>query len=432
MAPLSPTSRRRRGFLPAALCASIGTTIAAQTPPENDGPYAAGSRTLSVPGRPGGNNSVTLQVWYPAQSAGANAPIEPTALPAPLVVFGHGFSLSAGLYDSLYRHLATHGFVVAGVATEEGLLTGNLPRFVNDFAATVTGMRAAASDPSSPFLGAVAADTRANAAGHSFGGAAAIVAAADHPDLFASVTPMAATSTSPQGVDILGAARRLGVPVLHLGASADTIVPPPQNLDPLFQATPGDSLLVEILGGNHSAFHERWAIDRLLEPPGSISIAEQQRRIRRVWLPFLEWSLRDVTSRLDYLLGPTHRNDSGWSRSLARLTRGVLFGSGVPTLGSTFVLCPTRGVGDRALTFVAFGAGAGISTPFGEFRLDPTSTLVFADGVTGAGNFAPQPLGIPTDPTLIGFTLWFQSLLPVGSAPTGGGELTDSLQVVVR
>jgi pimeloyl-ACP methyl ester carboxylesterase len=419
-------------FLPTALFAAIGTAIAAQTPPENDGPYAAGSRTLSVPGRPGGNSTVALQVWYPALSAGANAPIDPAALPARLVVFGHGFSLSAGLYDSLYRHLATHGFVVAGVATEEGLLTGNLPRFVNDFAATVIGIRAAASDPSSALFGAVAADTRANAAGHSFGGAAAIVAAADHPDLFASVTPMAATSTSPQGVDILGAARRLSVPVLHLGASADGIVPPAQNLDPLFLATLGDSLLVEILGGNHSAFHERWAIDRLLEPPGSISVAEQQLRIRRVWLPFLEWSLRAATARLDFLLGPTHRNDSGWSRSLARLTRGVLFGSGVPTLGTTFVLCPTRRVGDRALTLVAFAAGAAIPTPFGEFVLDPASTLVFADSITGASNFAPQPLGIPADPTLIGFTLWFQSLLLDASLPGGDGELSGALQVVVR
>lgn len=398
----------------------LAAALPAQGLPELDGPYLAGFRRVTVQGLAGGNAAVTLLVHHPATSSGENAPLDPRGAPYPLVVFGHGFSLQASLYDSLYRHLATHGFVVAGIATEEGLFTGNLPRFVVDFEATVLGLRAAAQSPSSPLAGAVAAEARANAAGHSFGGAAAIVAAARHPELFASLSTFAATASSPQGIDVLAELRALRVPALHLGASQDSIVPSAQNLVPIHDATPGTSRLLEIGGGTHSAFHERWGPDRLVEAPGSISIAEQQRRIRRVWLPFLEWTLRADVARLEFLLGRTVTVDSGWTRRAVRYASPVLFASGVPVPGAAIALCPTGTPTATALSFVAFARGPGLPTPFGGFALDPATTLPFADSPVLADGHALQSLLVPNDAALRGASFEFQALVLEPGLPVRG------------
>ena len=150
------------------------------------------------------------------------------------------------------------------------------------------GLRLESARAGSVFSGLVNASVRAAAMGHSFGGASAIVAAERRPDLFAALATLAATPTSPQAVDILAAMRAANVPALHLGASRDTIVPPPANLDVLYAATPTTRRLIEIEGGTHSYFHERWAIDRLVESP-----RDDQRRGATA----LDASLHDGVSR---------------------------------------------------------------------------------------------------------------------------------------
>ncbi|MBN2489571.1 MAG: hypothetical protein JXQ29_01820 [Planctomycetes bacterium] len=421
-------SRRRMRWLQAAALASLvvleSGCAAGQKTYEDDGPFTAGYRNLAVPGRPGGNDPVNLLVYYPARSAEQNAPLDLAGAPYELVVFGHGFSLTAVLYDSLYRHLATHGYVVAGVATEEGLFAGQLPRFVEDFRAAVAGLRAEAARAGGPFFGALRPGARAAAAGHSFGGAAALVAASGHPDLFGAVVTMAATATSPQNVDVLAATRALAVPVLHLGASRDTIVPPPQNLDVLFEATPPPKRLVEIKGGTHSYFHERWYLDRLVEPAGDISVAEQQRLVRRYWLPFLEWALRKDPTGLDVLLGPTAVADPGLSRQAVLLADPVLFGRGSGCIGTRYDLHPARRPGDGALLALGLLPGS-VPTPFGELALNPGALVLLGSVPVGASAYGTLPLGIPNEPVLAGRRVHFQALLagPESAALTGRWDL---------
>lgn len=390
---------------------AVASPLYAQLP-EADGAFAAGSRTLSVPGVAGGNGTVSLQVHYPALASGANQPLDPSGAPYPLVVFGHGFSLQVSLYASLFRHLATNGFVVVGVATEEGFLSGNQARYNADFGAAVLGMRAESAKPASPFSGAVAPSVRAAAAGHSFGGVAAIAAASARPDLFATLVTFAATSTSAQGFDVLAAVRALQVPALHFGASKDTIAPPTTNLDPIWNATPGTVTrrLLEIRGGTHSYFHEAWGIDRLTEAAGDISVAEQQRIQRRAWHAWLAWALRGDTALLDYCLGPTTLADLAFSRQRIELVDALTFGSGTGALATTLQVCPARRPGDLAFALLAAGDAA-IPTPWGVLRLDPATLVLLGSAPVGSGAFASIGLTIPNDPALRGARVPFQGVL---------------------
>jgi pimeloyl-ACP methyl ester carboxylesterase len=406
-----PSRALVRSFLALLICVAVlnGAEAQAQTP-EDAGPYAVGQRDFVVPGTSGGNANVRLRVHYPATSAGTGTPFEAQAAPCPLVIFGHGFSLPATLYDSLYAHLASHGYVVAAPRTEEALFTGNLPRFVLDFRAAVLGLRAESLSGQNGLKGALAADVRAIAAGHSFGGAAAIVAASGYESLFAGVVTMAATATSPQNVDILAAQRAMTQPVLHLGASQDSIVPPAQNLDVLYRASAAPRFFAEIGGGTHSYFHEAWYADRLLEPAGSISVAEQQRLVRRLWLPFCEWSTRGDTRFLDALIGPAAVADPGLTRRGLELEESVLFTSGEAALGKTLQLHPARAPGEIALTWISLGS-AQLSTPFGDFALDPATLILLGASATNSASFGTQALPIPSDPSFSGLRLHAQSLL---------------------
>ena len=405
----------------------LGFSLVLGGSPEDPGPYAAGYRRLTVPGVAGGNGKVELLLYYPATVSGANTPLAPGGRPYPLVVFGHGFSLTTELYDSLYAHLASRGFLVAGVATEEQLFTGNLPRFLKDFAAAVLGLRAEAKRTGGPLEGAVSPTALAGAAGHSFGGAAAIVAAADRPDLFGALVTMAATATSPQQVDILAAVRRLRVPALHLGASRDTIVPPGTNLDPIYAATPGEKRLLEIGGGTHSYFHERWGPDRLLEPRGQISVAEQQRLVRRYGLSFFEYALRDESTLLDFYLGPTAVADPGLSRQQVELPRALLFGAGTGRPGTPYRLHPARRTGDSGLILAA-AAGGRLATTFGELLLDPATLLPLGVVSVGSNAYGTYNFSLPGDPALVGQTVHLQALLLAGVE----GDLSNPWRLRVR
>ena len=86
------------------------------------GPFAVGVQRLKVPDATG-NHPFTAMVWYPAAGPAPdpkaaslddvfNAPAAATG-PYPLVVVIHGLSGAGGMFFSVGRHFASHGFVVA-------------------------------------------------------------------------------------------------------------------------------------------------------------------------------------------------------------------------------------------------------------------------------------------------------------------------------
>lgn len=414
-----------------AIIATVGVYAQSGVPAEVAGPWLVGSRTLTFSGLTGGNGSVGALVRYPAVTAGANTSFNAAAGPCPVIVFGHGFSLQASLYETLYAHWASHGYVVVAPTTEQALFTGNLPRFIADMKACVVGIRAAGTTSGNALFGAVAAGSKATAMGHSFGGAAALVAASQDPALFEGVVSMAATSTSPQGVDILGAVAALAVPCLHMGASQDTIVPTGSNLDPIYNATPAavSKRSVVIAGGSHGRFHQASGIDWLTEAPPSITVDEQQRLIRRYATSFLRSLVRRQPVWMDVFLGPTATADAGLSAQATALAEAWMFTGGSAVQGQPLLVAAARRPGDTAL--LAFGTqtlATPTATPFGTLWIDPATLALFLELPVGAGSWAALTATVPVVAGLSGVSFPCQALVGTGAS----FDLSDLFTITVQ
>lgn len=210
------------------------------------GPFAIGevTRTLVDPAR--GNRSVGVVIRYPAQAAGVAAPpVADCAFPA--LVYGHGFTISHLAYGYLSQALVPQGFVIAFPSTESGIAP-NHPQFGADLAFVA---RQLASDP---LLGASLGSARA-LGGHSMGGGAAFLGAAQNADVQA-LFAMAPAETNPSAI---AAAANISIPTRILIGSRDCVTPAAQHAQPMFAAlaTPAaDKSLLEIAGASHCQFSD--------------------------------------------------------------------------------------------------------------------------------------------------------------------------------
>jgi dienelactone hydrolase len=202
------TTRSPRATTPLSTATTEPVTIppssappATTAPPAPSGPpYAVGvSRfTLVDPSRPTaalGNDPATsdrtlpVTLRYPAAGAAA-AGAETEAAPAaagtfPLVVFAHGFDISASAYDDFTRDLAAQGFVVAAPdfplssTSPPGPVTqADIDNQARDVSFLVTSLSADGTALPAAVRGHVAS-TEAGVVGHSDGGATAARAASN-------------------------------------------------------------------------------------------------------------------------------------------------------------------------------------------------------------------------------------------------------------
>ncbi|WP_309115140.1 dienelactone hydrolase family protein [Saccharothrix sp.] len=153
-----------------------------------------------------------------------------SGLGLPAVAFGHGWLQPVTRYRALLRHLASWGIVAAAPGTQRGplmssrLLAGNLRTALDVCTGVRLGEGAISVDPE-----------RLAVAGHSMGGGAAVLAAADDSRVRAVVT-LAASEVRPSALD---AARRVTVPGLHLAGGEDRIAPPVGHAEAIAQAWTG-------------------------------------------------------------------------------------------------------------------------------------------------------------------------------------------------
>ncbi|MEV0678484.1 dienelactone hydrolase family protein [Actinosynnema sp. NPDC050436] len=170
-----------------------------------------------------------------------------SGLGLPAVAFGHGWLQPVERYRALLRHLASWGVVAAAPGTQRGplmssrLLAGNLRTTLD----VCTGVRLGEGD--------ISVDPeRLAVAGHSMGGGAAVLAAAEDERVRAVVT-LAATETRPSALD---AARRVRVPGLHLAAGEDRIAPPVGHAEAIAEAWTGPVQLRTLPKTSHLGFAE--------------------------------------------------------------------------------------------------------------------------------------------------------------------------------
>jgi dienelactone hydrolase len=171
----------------------------------------------------------------------------------PAIAFGHGWLQPPLRYHGLLRHLASWGIVVAAPGTQTGPF-GSHRMFAADLLA---GLDAC--------LGVRLGDVRVSAdriglAGHSFGGGAAVLAAATEARIRAVATLAPAESRPPA----TEAAKSCHMPGLHVAAGADLVAP--GTAEVIAQNWAGPSQLRELPKAGHLGFTEGRHWSQLLLP----------------------------------------------------------------------------------------------------------------------------------------------------------------------
>ncbi|MEU2507506.1 acetylxylan esterase [Streptomyces sp. NPDC007863] len=205
------TSRLLGGLL-LGLLLTLGTTPAATAEPDTTTTATAPATAAGIPpvgtdwDRPGPYEvDVDIEVvhtFYHPRAMGASGERHP------VVIWGNGTGAVPGIYSSLLRHWASHGFIVAAANTP----TSN---FALSMRAGIDVLERRNADPGSEYFGRVDL-ARIGSAGHSQGGAAAVNAAVDaRVDTAVPIQPGPLTDPD-----------LTGVPVFYLAGERDLTVWP--------------------------------------------------------------------------------------------------------------------------------------------------------------------------------------------------------------
>ncbi|MCX7605890.1 MAG: dienelactone hydrolase family protein [Bacteroidia bacterium] len=257
-----------------------------------------GHRTLTFndPSRTGGFGSgggpgrqIQTEVYYPALSAGTNAPIRPGRYP--IVVIGHGFVMVWSAYQNLWEALVPAGYIVALPRTEGGISPSHQD-FALDLRIVAERMVAEGQNPNSPFYNSI--HPKVALTGHSMGGGCAVLAAQGFNQAHC-VVGFAAANTNPSAI---AAAANVSLPALMLAGSGDSVTPPHQHQLPIYQAL-GSSCkwYASLIGGGHCYFANSNINCEFGETSAgstiTLSRAQQQNLTNRLILPFLDAYLKD-------------------------------------------------------------------------------------------------------------------------------------------
>jgi dienelactone hydrolase len=219
------------------------------------------SRTIRLAHGRSEPRTLVTYVRYPALGAPGqtdvpDAPAASSGGAFPLVVFGHGFAVTPGIYARLLQSWARAGYVVAapvfplenadapGGPRESDL--GNQP---GDVSFVISGMLAAAGAPGGPLTGLLD-PAHIAVAGQSDGGETALAAAYSRklrdPRIGAAVILSGAEMSGVGGFDFSPG----GPPLLAAQGTADTINQP-RFTDAFFKLAPRPKFLLRLLGAQH-------------------------------------------------------------------------------------------------------------------------------------------------------------------------------------
>ena len=225
-----------------ALCLLLSQIVFAQT-------YQIGTTDVTFTDAARSNRSVATQIKYPATTAATNAAFASGQFP--VVVFGHGFAMSGDNYDNIWQALTPQGYIVVLVNTETSLIGTSHANFAGDLKFVAQAMQTQGSTASSIFYNHVSNKTAIM--GHSMGGGATILAAANNTQIATTIT-LAPANTDPSSID---AAVNTKVPSLVLVGSDDCVVPNADGPTPIYNNfTNIPKAFVSITGGNHCNFSD--------------------------------------------------------------------------------------------------------------------------------------------------------------------------------
>jgi dienelactone hydrolase len=263
--------------------------------------YQVGHATITFndPARTGGFGSgggagrqIQTEIYYPATTAGDNVAVASGQFP--VITFGHGFAMSWDAYTNIWQHYVARGFIMAFPRTEGGLIPGpSHGDFGTDLKQVSDKMLALNTNTSSIFNGKIL--QKAAIIGHSMGGGASFLAAANNTNI-ETVVGLAPAETNPSAV---AAATNVSVPALIFSGSADGVTPPVDHHIPIYQGlTSTCKSFVSITGGAHCYYaNTNFNCDfgeSTSSPNISITRAEQQTAMYGVLDPWLDFKLKGI------------------------------------------------------------------------------------------------------------------------------------------
>jgi dienelactone hydrolase len=218
----------------------------------NAQPYEIGHTTITFndPNRTGGFGSgggpgrqIQTEIYYPADVAGTDVNV--VVGEYPVIVFGHGFAMVWDAYANIWETLVPEGYIIAFPRTEGGLSPSH-DEFGMDLALLVDEIQLLNSDATSLFFEHVA--DRSAIMGHSMGGGATMLAAANNANI-ETIIGLAPAETTPSAIQ---AAANITVPSLVFSADEDAVTPAAQHHTPIYDNLNSScKYFINILGGGH-------------------------------------------------------------------------------------------------------------------------------------------------------------------------------------
>ncbi|MCX7785922.1 MAG: T9SS type A sorting domain-containing protein [candidate division WOR-3 bacterium] len=254
------------------------------------GRYSVSFRVEHIPGQY--EIMSNSRIYYPD----SNNQIPQSAVPCPIVIFGHGYQMGIDRYYSYAQHLASWGYIVV------------LPTISNPFPTPEHYTRAHSMVDAARWTANrnfVIGDIFYNKldpfnwgfVGHSMGGGIALLAADTFKlvDTLRAVVSFASPQTTPSTHS-----EHLLIPKMILAGSVDNIAPWQQVRQAYWQNAPAPGVFAVIYGANHGYFMD---YSYFWENGGTalISRALQQKVSRRYMTAYFERYLHNDLSNWNYL-----------------------------------------------------------------------------------------------------------------------------------
>lgn len=244
------------------------------------------------------NRLVHGQIFYPADSTGELAEGQ-----FPVVIFAHGQEISFTEYDYIWYSLIGNGYIIIFPTTEQNA-SYDVAAMKSDMLSIWDRMRTG-GNPTSQYFGK-GLSGKLGLMGHGLGGAAAILAAAEHPEGLRSLITLSAIESQPSAV---AAAARLSVPYLSYGTDSECLAVPEAHQLPILEAcSSGYKAWIQIKRGTFCKFgrsfesmpcRDREAAACPLMPV-TVDRKQQQTLVLLGSFPWMEFLLRGQCERWEH------------------------------------------------------------------------------------------------------------------------------------
>lgn len=316
------------GVLPGTYSVSVATpggtassapatvTVLGLLDPDVAGAFAAGYMNGTMTGAHG--DTPAFRVYYPAQAAGLNTSPDNLGAPYPSVVYSHGFKapvFPGGIdYTAnafIAGWLASHGYVVlcpdqSGNNDLFGTAHQNCQRDADDARAAINHLAQLNGTSGHPLQGLLDM-TRVAVGGHSRGGCASVIASSDEVAALGTNARIKACflfgspsrDSQVSGTPMLNFGNFSSIPLLAVAAGNDGVAPL-VNQQEIFALAGSPSMLLQIIGGNHSQYKDN-ATQLIGDSTAAITLAVQHSVCQRYVTAWLGKRLKGLSAMDPYI-----------------------------------------------------------------------------------------------------------------------------------